>query len=409
MPKKTFLMIFVCLFILMISTTVFAQEPTLVMIDSVSVIGNVDGALELEITGNFRNGCEGIGDIEVEIADTTIIISVYASRPAGLVTCTQALEPFTERIFIDAGDLESASYTLVVNGVNASMTVDENQSVDNLSDSMVSTCPTAIDGESYAYNGESLGVCFLYPISAQLFEFDATTTDSQSVALSIPVDGDIIGLTITSEEADNDTSLTLIQSLEDINEADAITYSAIVIANQFALVVDDGEANTRQAWIIFDEMLYSITLQPADTDTAQDLWDSVINSFAPVNIEADAMSVADLQLELPETWDMGLIETGLTITLPDDETSLITLSSSQTDDPVSYYTDQFDDVVVDTLDIADTTLDTIVGIENTCVILLVPVDENIIEATIAIDGCVPETTTLIAPIMDWLETVITSD
>jgi inhibitor of cysteine peptidase len=106
-------------------------EPTGEIITGTAMIDSVD-LLMLEsfplqmtahVTGNYPDGCTGLGTVTQERVENIITITVETARPADRM-CTEALVPFAENISVDINGLLAGEYAVIVNGVEATFTLD---------------------------------------------------------------------------------------------------------------------------------------------------------------------------------------------------------------------------------------------------------------------------------------------
>lgn len=95
------------------------SSPTFV--DSVEVEER-SGSYYAVVRGNHPDACSTTGDIEQEVGDETITITIYTDRPADEI-CAQILTPFEEEIELDTRRLEQGQYTLDVNGTVTTFTI----------------------------------------------------------------------------------------------------------------------------------------------------------------------------------------------------------------------------------------------------------------------------------------------
>lgn len=89
--------------------------------------------------GNLRDGCTEIDEVETSFDEEamTFTVEITTVRDADAM-CTQALVPFEERIDLDVRGLSAGTYTVDVNGVKETFTLD----VDNeLPESSTSEVP----------------------------------------------------------------------------------------------------------------------------------------------------------------------------------------------------------------------------------------------------------------------------
>jgi hypothetical protein len=73
--------------------------------------------------GNLPDGCTTVDQVTQVRQDHTFKVTITTARPAGLM-CTQALVPFEETIGLDVYGLKAGTYTVDVNGVTGTFTLD---------------------------------------------------------------------------------------------------------------------------------------------------------------------------------------------------------------------------------------------------------------------------------------------
>ena len=115
------------------------SEPTSTpLTDEVFGVANVESVeililesfpvqINLIIQGNLPNGCAEIDRTVVEQEGNNFDVAVTTVQEAGQV-CTEALVPFEEIVPLDVLGLEAGTYTVTVNDVQSSFTLD----VDNV-------------------------------------------------------------------------------------------------------------------------------------------------------------------------------------------------------------------------------------------------------------------------------------
>lgn len=77
----------------------------------------------VHVTGYLGDGCTALGDIQTTQEGNTFLISITSLRPAGAL-CTQQLVSFDENIALDVVGLAAGTYTVSVNGVTDTFTLD---------------------------------------------------------------------------------------------------------------------------------------------------------------------------------------------------------------------------------------------------------------------------------------------
>ncbi|MBK7920602.1 MAG: hypothetical protein IPJ94_30990 [Chloroflexi bacterium] len=96
--------------------------------------------------GELPNGCTTINDIVSQREENAFnVVITTVQQPEQI--CTEALVPFEETIALDVLDLPAGAYTVGVNGVNGSFTLDvDNSAQVETPDTAVSTAKGAING-----------------------------------------------------------------------------------------------------------------------------------------------------------------------------------------------------------------------------------------------------------------------
>jgi inhibitor of cysteine peptidase len=78
--------------------------------------------------GNLPDGCSTIDQVTQERQGNTFKVTITTMRPAGKVVCTMLLVAFEQAIALEVRGLPAGTYTVDVNGVTGSFTLD----VDNV-------------------------------------------------------------------------------------------------------------------------------------------------------------------------------------------------------------------------------------------------------------------------------------
>jgi inhibitor of cysteine peptidase len=79
------------------------------------------------VKGNLPDGCTTIDQITQQRQGSTFTVTITTKRPADKM-CTEALVPFEESIALDVAGLPAGTYTVAVNAVTATFTLD----IDNM-------------------------------------------------------------------------------------------------------------------------------------------------------------------------------------------------------------------------------------------------------------------------------------
>jgi len=83
--------------------------------------------VDLYATGYLPDGCTKISDTRKNLEGNTFKVTIMTERPAHM-NCTQALVPYEHMFSLDAMGLKAGTYTVNVNGVRETFTLE----VDNM-------------------------------------------------------------------------------------------------------------------------------------------------------------------------------------------------------------------------------------------------------------------------------------
>ena len=99
-----------------------ADEPTgnPTYIDTIEVEER-GGEYYAQVAGHYPDACSETSDIVQTVEGNTIHLTIYSTRPEGMV-CAQMLTPFTEEILLDTEGLDPGEYTIIVNEDNTMTT-----------------------------------------------------------------------------------------------------------------------------------------------------------------------------------------------------------------------------------------------------------------------------------------------
>lgn len=102
-------------------------EPVaaLAPVDSVEVLIAESFPVQVSVRarGELPDGCTEIDQINTAVTGTTYNVTITTLRPADAL-CTEAVVPFEEVVSLDVEGLPAGTYTVNVNGINASFTLD---------------------------------------------------------------------------------------------------------------------------------------------------------------------------------------------------------------------------------------------------------------------------------------------
>ncbi len=84
--------------------------------------------VNVQVSGELPNGCTEIDDIITQTAGTQFDVALTTVQQPDVV-CTEAVVPFEEMVPLDVDGLEAGTYTVTVNGVQGTFTLDVDNSL----------------------------------------------------------------------------------------------------------------------------------------------------------------------------------------------------------------------------------------------------------------------------------------
>lgn len=96
---------------------------------SISILESFPVQVHVNATGFLGDGCTTLADITTSQEGNTFFITINKQRPVDAI-CTQQLTTFDENIPLDVNGLPAGTYTVNVNGVTDSFTLDMDNSID---------------------------------------------------------------------------------------------------------------------------------------------------------------------------------------------------------------------------------------------------------------------------------------
>lgn len=109
------------------ATTAVSTDPImgLAMVDSVEVqlLESFPVQVNVRVRGDLPDGCTFVDQVNAVRQETKFNILITTIRPAGQL-CTQALVPFEEPVPLEVAGLPAGTYTVEVNGITASFTLE---------------------------------------------------------------------------------------------------------------------------------------------------------------------------------------------------------------------------------------------------------------------------------------------
>ncbi len=100
----------------------FIGEATVESI-GIMILESFPVQVQVNVTGYLGDGCTTLGDIETTQEGDTFFVTITTQRPADAI-CTQQLVGFEESIALDVQGLPAGTYTVDVNGVTDTFTLD---------------------------------------------------------------------------------------------------------------------------------------------------------------------------------------------------------------------------------------------------------------------------------------------
>ncbi|MCP4363022.1 MAG: hypothetical protein GY796_33875 [Chloroflexi bacterium] len=114
-----------------VNPTATAAEPVtgLAVVDSVEmmIMESFPVKVSVRVRGTLPDGCTAVDRLDTTLNDTTFDVVITTIRPADAV-CTQQVVSFEETIPLDVAGLKAGTYTVNVNGITGTFTLD----VDNV-------------------------------------------------------------------------------------------------------------------------------------------------------------------------------------------------------------------------------------------------------------------------------------
>lgn len=255
------------------------------------VMVNNDGSVT--VSGSLPNPCYRLLPPHQTITGRTITITLRARAIQG-VMCAQVIKPFETTIAIDTAGLSAGTYTVVVNGVSATLTLAQGVAAPNRPTPPAAApdapTPSASDcltrmTHSRSYQDNQAGFCLLYPPTYRIIEHEDSETAISIVPETDAANGPALGI---SHEAAAGRTL---DDVADAAQAEypnrSITFDQTSIGGLPAVVTEDfpGRRATRQAFVFANDRLFRLVLEPSQTG-ADDLWETVTESlifFPPID------------------------------------------------------------------------------------------------------------------------------
>jgi inhibitor of cysteine peptidase len=238
--------------------------------------------VRVNVKGSLPDACTAIGETQQSIEGNLIRFDIFTTRPAD-AQCAQVVTPFEQTFALDVLGLLAGTYTVNVNGVTDTFTL----AVDNaLQTDPVQVCPAPSD-EQQAFLSEADRYCFVYPAG-----FELAQPGGGLIVVSGPAvgDGTAATLTIQNEGAagGRTTDEVAAQKLYGLETGGvAIIRGNVYLGDEEAIVADGvpGVTSTRQAYLVYQDTVFVLTLSPLDdsvpqvADDMERLWETVVSSW----------------------------------------------------------------------------------------------------------------------------------
>ncbi|MBI5668294.1 MAG: hypothetical protein HZC41_09830 [Chloroflexi bacterium] len=266
-----------------------ATVPALAQLSAVTVtvervMANADGSIT--VSGRLPNPCYRLLPPDQIVTGRTITITLQARAVQG-VMCAQVIKPFETTIPIDTTGLTAGTYTAVVNGVSATLTLtpgaaapDQPRPTATAPDQPAASaadCLTRVT-RNRSYQDNRAGFCLLYPLTYWVIEHEDTKN-----AISIVPETDAASratLNISHEAVDGRTLDDVAEAVQAEYPNLSIQFNQTTIGGQPAVVTEDlpGRRPTRQAFVIANDRLFRLVLEPVRAG-ADVLWETVTESL----------------------------------------------------------------------------------------------------------------------------------
>jgi inhibitor of cysteine peptidase len=101
------------------------QVPGTAQVDSIDILILESFPVQIHVVakGHLPDSCTTVGEIAEERDGDTFRVTIATTRPEGK-SCAQVLTPFEETIALDVYGLDAGTYTVDVNGVTGTFTLD---------------------------------------------------------------------------------------------------------------------------------------------------------------------------------------------------------------------------------------------------------------------------------------------
>lgn len=296
------------------------------IVSSIEIVfgdGEETPVVSVTARGDLPDSCTRLQDVSQETNrdENIITMTLTTVRPADAV-CAQSLEPFEVSFGVDLTDLPAGTYTVVVNGVEASFRLTSEMVRSAIDLQGPALCPDPEPGLSTYVNGYD-GVCFLFPDG-----YEVTTPEPGLTVVTAPEDitHDVRPtLTIRVADVEGETAQDVVDGIAAESGLELVS-SEVTAQTRPMIIVENipGDVVTRQAFTVRFSVLYHVTVQPTDpavagSDVAENLWSIVMDSLRFVEVDRNIADVPvvdglfsllvmdDLELTIvvPGGWSLG--------------------------------------------------------------------------------------------------------
>jgi hypothetical protein len=259
------------------------------MVESVDVLilESFPVQVNARVTGNLPDLCTQLGEPVQAREGNTFTVTLPTTREAG-VPCAEALTPFEVTIALDVLDLPAGEYTVNVNGVTGTFTLQ----VDNVLDEGAGGppgCATPGAGQLLFVSPQN-DYCLLYPERFQAEQ----TVDRPGVVIRGPGVGEgpeaVAATLLINKEpvAEGATLDSILDQFADTYADIPISRTPATIGGQPAEIVEGlpGVTGSRIGYVLRGSTLYVLTALPVDpafqqvAPDVEELWTTAIGSFS---------------------------------------------------------------------------------------------------------------------------------
>lgn len=295
------------------------------------------GQVTVTVSGTLPNPCYQFLPPSQTVAGSTITISLPIRAATGRM-CSQVIVPFEQSFPVDVTNLAAGQYTVIVNGVRDTFTLQAAGPSAPTTTAVPAPqeCPEQGAG-SIAYRNENAGFCLSYPDQFEEIPNELMNT----IIISLKGESEVrpslmLGVQPAQEKTLDDVAAEQQAAYPDVT----IHFTDTTIGGQPAIVSDNipGRNGSRQAFVIANGYLYTLTAQPFDDSLpiasaiTGELWAAITESlvFFPPGLQPPALANAaeqrlddlGIRFMLPDGWIVESYDEGYGLIGPKDVTML---------------------------------------------------------------------------------------